>query len=116
MVVVSGLYNTEAVGAVLSIHVTVPVAEPGLPARSSKIKTTEPLPVNKYVSNKYPHISSLKPVSVANTFHDVDVLGVYITVHVGETLSIHVTIADTDHVLPAALSNSNVKTQLPVNV
>jgi len=63
-----GLYITVAVGAVLSIRLTVAVVLPVFPARSEKLKVKVPFPVKRCQLTFSPVSDSENPVSIAKTF------------------------------------------------
>ena len=112
-------YTIEAVGAVVSIQFTVAVVEPVFPASSTKSKTNDPLALKVYVFDPELFVMvmfSLAPVRVATTAPLVVTDGEYVTVAVGETLSILDTVAVADPVFHAASTKSKVNDPLEVKV
>ena len=89
---------------------TVAVTDQVLPIRSWKVKMNDPLSVNIYHVAESHVIGSLNPVMLTITFPLVRFpeFGEYIILAVGLLLSIHVTVAVADHVLPMASLKKNV--------
>ncbi len=95
-----------AVGATVSIQVTVAVVEPVLPASSTKLKVNDPEALKVYVLDPELFvivIFSEAPVSVATTEPDVVTEGEYVIIAVGATVSVSrtLTVLSTDPVFPA---------------
>lgn len=63
-----GVYNTLAVGGILSIQVTVAVADQVFHRRSQKVNVNDPLSVKVYPVAESPVIGSLNQVMITVTF------------------------------------------------